>query len=128
MATTPEDLMASYEQATAAHDLSGTVALIAPNATYWFSDGTAHVGLTAIATVLRENFATITDETYRLENVNWLVRAADVAACTYSFIWTGIIDGVACGGSGRGTSVLARNGSVWRVVHEHLSSGSDKSG
>jgi uncharacterized protein (TIGR02246 family) len=119
---TPQELMVAYERATAAHDLPATVELIAPDALYWFSDGTVHDGRVAIESVLAQNFALISDETYRIEDLRWLAQSAAVAVCVYRFVWTGSIDGVRTGGEGRGTSVVERRDETWLVVHEHLSS------
>ena len=121
MNSTPEELMDAYERNTANHDLQGILELIAPAAVYWFSDATTHVGKHAVEKALAANFSIISDESYRLEDLRWLARTSDLAACTYRFIWTGKIDGIHAGGTGRGTSVLERHGDSWLVLHEHLS-------
>jgi hypothetical protein len=51
----------------------------------------------------------------------WVAQSDHVAACVYRFDWTGILRGALASGSGRGTTVLARRGESWVVVHEHLS-------
>lgn len=119
----PEAFLELYAAATDGHRLEATLAMVADDAVYLFSDGTAHVGKAAIAAVLRHNFATIADETYRIRDVRWLVRTDDVACCVYVFAWTGMVDGRPTSGGGRGTSLLRRHGESWLVVHEHLSRG-----
>lgn len=120
----PAAFMRRYAETTDAHRLDGTLAMIADDAVYLFSDGTSHIGKAAIADVLARNFAAISDETYRIRDVRWLLRMTDAASCVYVFEWSGIINGRAASGSGRGSSVLRRDGDRWLVVHEHLSKGS----
>ena len=120
---TPEQFMRQYEAATCAHDLSAILTLIADDAVYLFSDKTSYLGKAAITKALERNFASIRDETYRIEEMHWLTRSDQVAACVYEFNWTGVIDGLPASGRGRGTSVVEAHADSWLVVHEHLSSG-----
>ncbi len=117
----PDDFMREYEAAAASHDLERTLPLIAPDAVFWFSNGTSHVGRAAIEAAFRANFETIEAEIYRIVDLEWRTRSEDSAACTYRFEWSGKIQGAPASGSGRGTSVLTRHGSSWLIVHEHLS-------
>jgi ketosteroid isomerase-like protein len=123
MSEDPAEFMRRYAENTDAHRLEATLAMIADDAVYLFSDGTSHVGKAVIADVLAKNFAAITDETYRIGDLRWLLRTSDAATCVYVFDWSGVIDGKPAAGGGRGTSVLRRDGESWLVVHEHLSKG-----
>ena len=109
-----------------AKDLAGTLELIADDAVYFWSNGSAMFGKAAIAAALKANFDTIGDDTYETVDVTWLVETDDMAACVFSFHWTGVVDGAAVSGRGRGASVLRRIGGEWRTVHENLSQGSWK--
>ena len=122
-AMSPNEFLKRYEAATGAQDLEGTLSLIAEDAIYLFSDQTSHVGKSAIKQVLVSNFASIQDETYRLDNVRWVASSDSVAACVYEFNWSGVIDGRPASGHGRGTSVIRKVEGDWLVAHEHLSSG-----
>jgi hypothetical protein len=42
------------------------------------------------------------------------------AVLTYTFRWSGLIDGKPASGSGRGTSVLVNEGDGWQILTEHL--------
>jgi uncharacterized protein (TIGR02246 family) len=119
----PTEFMRAYEAATNAHDLDATLALIADDAVYLFSDQSSHIGKEAIGKALRANFAAIRNETYSIGEPRWLALSDDVAACVYTFDWSGEVDGGPAAGSGRGTSVLRRIDGNWRVAHEHLSRG-----
>jgi ketosteroid isomerase-like protein len=112
----PTEFMQMYEAATCAHDLERTLSLIAEDAVFLFSDNTAHIGKSAVKTALSNNFAAITDETYRLHGIRWIATSDNVAACIYQY-------GQPASGSGRGTSVIRREGGGWVVAHEHLSAG-----
>jgi uncharacterized protein (TIGR02246 family) len=120
----PTEFMRAYEAATNAHDLDATLELIAEDAVYLFSDRSAHVGKDAIRKVLRDNFDAIRNETYRIGDPQWLAASEEIAACVYTFDWSGEIDGKPASGGGRGTTVLRRIEGNWRVAHEHLSRGS----
>ena len=110
-----------------AKDLDATLALIAEDAVYFWSNGAALFGRTAIAEALTENFAAIDQDTYDVDDVVWLAESRDVAACVFRFQWTGEMDGERVSGRGRGATVLRRDESGWRVVHENLSNGAWRS-
>ncbi|HMN59029.1 MAG TPA: nuclear transport factor 2 family protein [Anaerolinea sp.] len=126
MAQSPDELMREYEQAANRHDLQATLDLIDEDAVYLFSDGSAHLGKGAVERAICRNFDAIQEEIYRIDNLTWLVKGEEIAACVYDFAWSGMINGQAAGGAGRGTSVLQRSGGGWKVVHEHLSKGGFK--
>jgi uncharacterized protein (TIGR02246 family) len=109
-----------YEAASNSHDFDQVAPLIADDAVYWFSNGT-HLGIAAIRAAFESTWATIADEDYRITAVRWLVTSDDAAACTYSYSWSGMIDGQRRSGGGRGTNVLTRTDTSWCIVHEHLS-------
>ncbi|WP_030927589.1 YybH family protein [Streptomyces sp. NRRL B-24720] len=109
-----------YEQATNSHDITRLVPLIAPDAVYWFSDG-SHRGREAVLSAISKTFAAIRDEIYRIDDLEWIAHGNDHAVCRYRFTWTGTIDGRPRSGSGRGTNVLVSNAGTWQMHHEHLS-------
>ncbi|SEG68227.1 protein of unknown function [Actinacidiphila yanglinensis] len=120
-ATAPlTEFIRAYEQATNSHDITRLVPLIAPEAVYWFSDG-SHRGREAVLRAIADTFATIRDETYRIDDLEWIVHSDDHAVCRYRFTWTGAVDGRPRSGSGRGTNVLVNNAGTWQMLHEHLS-------
>lgn len=120
---TPAEFIREYETSGRTGGVEHTLRLIDDNAVYWFSDGTAHVGQSAVERAIRRNFELIKDETYRISDVVWVAESSDIAACVYRFDWSGNCRGAPASGSGRGTCVLARRGDSWVVVHEHLSKG-----
>ena len=120
---TPDEFIRKYEAATGSHDLDATLELIADDAVYWFSDGGTYHGKATIEAAIRSNFDAIEDEEYRISDVKWLAESEDIAACVYSFSWSGKVGGKQTSGAGRGTTVIQRIAREWRVVHEHLSRG-----
>jgi ketosteroid isomerase-like protein len=119
----PAEFMRAYETVLNAHDLDGTLALIADDAVFLFSNETSHVGKAAVAVAIGANFDAIKLETYRVSGLRWLAESDDVAVCIYQYHWAGEIGGQAMIGGGRGTNVLRRDDGAWRIVHEHLSRG-----
>ena len=113
-----------FEASTRAHQLERTLALIDDNAIHWIGDGSTHVGKPEIEQALRTSFETIENEEYRISEIVWVLQSADVAACIFSFEWSGSVRGSPASECGRGTSVLARKADTWVVVHESLSKGS----
>ena len=114
------DVLDAYEGRINRHDFDLLLELIAPDATFWFSDGT-HVGIDAIRAAFESTWHALEDETYWLDQRDWIVEGDTAAACTYRFNWKATIDGKPSSGSGRGTTVLKRVDDRWWIVHEHLS-------
>ena len=106
-----------------AKDLQGTLELIADDAVYFWSNGSAMFGKAAIARAMQTNFEGIRNDAYETLDVTWLVETEDTAACIFSFRWNGEVDGKVASGRGRGASVLKRIDGEWRTIHENLSQG-----
>lgn len=117
---TPTAFVRAYEQATNSHDLTRLAPLIAADAVYWFSDG-SHRGRDAVLAAIAETFATIRDEVYRIDDLEWITADHGQAVCRYRFTWTGTVDGQPKSGTGRGTNVLVNSDGTWQMLHEHLS-------
>jgi ketosteroid isomerase-like protein len=113
------EVLEAYEDRINRHDFDLLIEFIAPDASFWFSDGT-HVGIAAIREAFERTWLTLADETYWLDQREW-IEGDTAAACTYRFNWTATLDGKPASGSGRGTTVLKREGDRWWIVHEHLS-------
>jgi ketosteroid isomerase-like protein len=120
---TLEDLLGTYETALKNKDLRSCDWLIADDAVFLFSNGSAHIGKAAVLAALKRNFDSIEHDTYHTQDVVWLTRNNDSAVSAYRFAWTGTIAGKAASGGGRGTSVYRRDGEKWVIIHEHLSAG-----
>ncbi|MET7478197.1 nuclear transport factor 2 family protein [Streptomyces sp. NPDC005648] len=114
------EFIRAYERATNSHDTAQLIPLIAPEAVYWFTDG-SHRGREAVLSAIARTFATIRDEIYRIDDLEWIAHSDEHAVCRYRFTWTGTIDGEPRSGSGRGTNVLVNNAGTWQMLHEHLS-------
>lgn len=107
--------MRAYETVLNAHDLDGTLALIADDAVFLFSNETSHIGKDVIAKAIGANFDAIKLETYQLRDLRWLAESADLAVCVYEYHWAGEIGGEAMSGGGRGTNVLRRSAGGWQL-------------
>ncbi|MET7489351.1 nuclear transport factor 2 family protein [Streptomyces sp. NPDC005538] len=119
-AASPTAFIRTYEQATNSHDITQLAPLIAPDAVYWFTDG-SHRGRDAVLTAIGGTFATIRDEVYRIDELEWITADSNYAVCRHRFTWTGTVDGQPRSGGGRGTNVLVNNEGAWHMLHEHLS-------
>lgn len=119
-AATPQVVMAAYADLINRHDFSLLVPLIDREASFWFSSGT-YEGIESARDAFERTWRHLADETYWLEDLTWIAQSAGVASCIYSFHWRATVDGRPAEGMGRGTSVLARGTTGWRIVHEHLS-------
>jgi uncharacterized protein (TIGR02246 family) len=120
---TPAETKREMVRRMNAKDLPATMELVADDAVYFWSNGSAMFGKPAIAAAMQANFDGIADDTYDVVDVTWLVETEDVAACVFSFHWTGTMEGKEVSGRGRGASVLKRTSGSWRIVHENLSQG-----
>ena len=108
-----------YQEALGAHTWAAVEPLIDDDACFVFSEGT-FVGKAQIEKAIRKTFASILNETYRIQDVIWVDVRNDHALCTYTFRWSGAIDGKACEGGGRGTTLLVKCEHGWKIKHEHL--------
>ena len=106
-----------------AKGLPATMELIADDAVYFWSNGSAMFGKSAIEAAMKANFDSLVGDTYDVRDITWIAENDDVAACVFRFRWTAVVDGQPVAGSGRGASVLKRVGGQWRIVHENLSQG-----
>ena len=113
---TARDTLAAYAERINRHDFGVLLDLIAPDAVFWFSDG-SHVGIEAIRAAFERTWAALPDEHYWLTEMQWIGEGDAAASCVYQFNWRS----GSSGGSGRGTTVLALTDAGWRIVHEHLS-------
>lgn len=121
-----EKFLKAYEERSNTHDFKNVKPLIAPHALYWFSDGT-HEGINAIEKAFTKTWNKIQDETYRIKNVRWLIASSNVGVCVYDFHWSGKVNGKKQSGRGRGTNIIVKRGKKWQMIHEHLSSITEKS-
>lgn len=118
---TLSDFMHSYEQANNSHVFENVRPFIAPDATYWFTDG-SFTGINEIQTAIQMTFDEIQEETYTIQNLQWVIKEPHAAVCTYTFSWQGTVNGIPAEGNGRGTNILKLQNDKWQIVHEHLSS------
>lgn len=115
-----EEFIKNYEIATNSHDFSKVKPLIEDNAIFYFSDG-SFTGVDNIRQAFEKTWEKVKNEIYLIKDVEWLVNSDKVAVCVYNFHWTGSIDGLLRQGNGRGTNVLIKTDTGWKIMHEHLS-------
>jgi ketosteroid isomerase-like protein len=120
---TPDEFIERYERALATQLWVAVEPLIHADACVTFSTGEVHAGKDAVRSAFEANFAAIKDETYAVSNVHWMLRSDAVAVYAFAFRWSGVIDGRAASGAGRGTGVLVRDGAGWKLIAEHLGPG-----
>jgi len=116
----PEQFIQAYEQALATQDWNNIEPLVHPNACVTFSNGAVHKGISQVKTAFEKNFSSIKEEEYSITNVHWVMKADGTAVYLFDFHWSGIINDKPARGSGRGTSVIVRDGDMWQLLVEHL--------
>ncbi|WP_420627826.1 nuclear transport factor 2 family protein [Candidatus Leptofilum sp.] len=116
----PEIFIEKYEAALASQDWQQVDPLVHPEACVTFSSGAVHIGKTAVRQALERNFSLIQDETYKMENVHWVKKAAETAVYLFTFHWSGLINGEPASGAGTGTAVLIKTEDKWQLLVEHL--------
>ena len=117
---TADEFVRAYQNALTSQSWALVEPLVHEDACVTFSNGTVHKGKAAVQSAYEANFRTIDDEDYRVSNVHWVLRDQDVAVYLFDFSWSGRIGGRQAEGGGRGTSVLVRDGSDWKLLVEHL--------
>ena len=116
----PEYFVALYEEALASQKWEKVDPLLHPNCTVTFSDGSCHIGKKAVQAAFQKNFDQIKEEEYSILDLHWVVRTENFTVFTYTFNWSGIMNGEQASGSGRSTSTLIREDTRWKLVSEHL--------
>lgn len=115
------DVLAAYTDRINRQDFDLLTELIAPDATFWFSNG-SHRGIAAIRAAFEATWQVMgPSEHYWLDQLEWIAEGDAAAACIYRFNWQTVADGKPISGSGRGTTVLKRVNERWCIAHEHLS-------
>lgn len=115
------DVLDAYTNRINRQDFDLLTDLIAPDATFWFSNGT-HSGLAAIRAAFEATWRVMgSSERYWLDELEWIAEGDSTAACIYRFNWEVMVEGKRDSGSGRGTTVLRRVDDRWWIVREHLS-------
>ncbi len=117
---TPEEFIQGYEQALASQTWSRVEPLVHPEACVTFSNGAVHKGRQAVQAAFEKNFSSIREETYSMTDVHWVMKTDETAVYLFDFHWSGIINDKPASGSGRGTSVIVREGDQWLLLVEHL--------
>lgn len=117
---TPDAFITAYESALATQDWQAVAPLVHSDACVTFSNGTVHEGIAAVEAAFTRNFSLIKGETYAISNVRWVLKTSETAVYLFDFSWSGEINGEHASGSGRGTSVLVREGDQWMLLVEHL--------
>lgn len=118
---TAREVLAAYTDRINRQDFDLLTDLIAPDATFWFTNGT-HSGIATIRAAFEATWQAMgPTEHYWLDQLEWIAEGDEAAACFYRFNWEITVDGKRDSGSGRGTTVLRRVGDRWWIAHEHLS-------
>ena len=76
-----------------AKGLPATMELIADDAVYFWSNGSAMFGKSAIEAAMKANFDSLVGDTYDVRDITWIAENDDVAACVFRFRCTAVVDG-----------------------------------
>ncbi|MGJ8633107.1 MAG: nuclear transport factor 2 family protein [Luteolibacter sp.] len=116
----PKEFVALYERALATQDWAQVDPLLHANCTVTFSSGSCHRGKKEVQAAFQKNFNLIADEEYSISELHWVVTTENFAVFTYTYDWSGLINGEKASGSGRGTSTIMMQNGTWVLVSEHL--------
>lgn len=116
--SSPLQLLEDYVGALNTHYWQSVELLIDQAAVFIFSEGT-YAGIAANAEAIERTFGLISDEHYEVMNKRWTLTTDSVAVCNYDFAWRGVINGQAASGGGRGTSIVHKTSTGWKILHEH---------
>ncbi|WP_158020816.1 nuclear transport factor 2 family protein [Chromobacterium sphagni] len=118
-AATPQQALDQYQKALASHDWRQVAPWLHEDACFVFSDGTFK-GKEAVCQAIRQTFAWIRSEEYRIDQLHWVHADDAFACCVYDFHWQGLAEGKTASGSGRGSCALIRDENGWLLLQEHL--------
>ncbi|HEY1708237.1 MAG TPA: nuclear transport factor 2 family protein [Rhizomicrobium sp.] len=123
MAATPQACMDAFIAAMIRRDMAAALDLLTGDVALFYSNGTALWGKEQFTAVMTANWKLVQDYKYTTVEAIWLAQSDTAAAAIYTFSWSGLAGGNAVSGGGRGTRVFRKEGSDWRIAHEHLSAG-----
>jgi ketosteroid isomerase-like protein len=109
----------AYESALNVRKMDDILDFIEDNAIFIFTEGTFR-GKKEIKLAISKTFDLIKEESFSINNQTWIVENEKTAVCTYEFFWTGVINEKPTSGSGRGTTVLCKSSTSWKIILEHL--------
>lgn len=117
----PEAAFGRYVKLINTHDFDLLAReVIAPDAVFVFSDE-IHRGLAEVRAAFNRTWAVLPDEVYSMDQVEWLSRGRESAACTFRYAYAGTMQGGRrLEGGGRGMNLLVRRPEGWRIRYEHL--------
>lgn len=114
------ETLEKYKVEINTHDFDRVLPLLSESCKFWFSSGTFE-GLPSTRQAFEKTWSLIKHEVYSVTDVDWICEADCAAVCTFAFHWEGEVNGEKRQGKGRGTSCFRKEGSEWKIVHEHLS-------
>jgi ketosteroid isomerase-like protein len=115
------DALDEYIAGTNTHDFDNVRPLLHPDAVFRFSDADC-AGVLAAQHYFEGTWAAVKDERYDAVDVAWRLPTPTTAIASYTYRWTGLIDGQRHSGSGRATNVFVTGSEGrWLLAHEHLS-------
>lgn len=115
------DFLEKYEAAANSGDFANVRDMIHPDAIFRFTEGD-FIGHNPIQAAFEKTWGhDIQDDRYYLTNVNVVSKDMKSATITFTFNWTGRVEGRPVHTVGRGTSVIVRNGGHLQFILEHLS-------
>ena len=120
MIKSARDLLEKYKVEINKHDFNLLVPLLSEECTFWFSSGT-YKGLEETRKAFEKTWGMIKSEVYSIKDVDWVAESDTATVCTYTFLWSGLVNGEKREGTGRGTSCFRKENEGWKIVHEHLS-------
>jgi len=116
-----EDFIGRYEAGLATQEWQFVSPLVHEDVCFTFSNGAFYKGKAEAQKAFEKNFALIEDEKYAISDIHWVRKSNQYAVFTYTFHWSGVVDGKLAGGEGRGTSVIVNREGKWLLLAEHLS-------
>lgn len=116
----PEEFVSFYEKALGSQKWNEVAPLIHPECTVTFSNGVCHKGKKKVQAAFQKNFDLIKGEKYSISEIHWVAKTEKFAVFTFTFDWSGLIEGERMSGAGRGTSTLILKDEGWQLLSEHL--------
>lgn len=110
-----------YIAGTNTHDFDQVRPLLHPDVVFRFNDMDC-TSLLAAQRYFENTWSVVQSEHYEAVEVTWRVPTPTTAIASYTYRWTGFVDGERHRGSGRATNVFVIDpAGRWVLAHEHLS-------
>lgn len=102
------------------HDFACLAPLISTECDFLYPTG-KYQGPDQIRQYFEKDWDMFLKKRIEFSKANWLVETDEFSVCSYTFYWTGILNGQTLYEKGEGTACFRFENNKWKIIHDHQS-------